>query len=101
MKLNNTYHTLRLILGDQLNSDHSWFAKPDPTVLYLIAELKQETSYVKHHLQKLCAFFLAMESFAGELEAKGHHVLHLSLDDTAKHASLNKVIAAIVIPFSP
>ncbi|WP_140127510.1 cryptochrome/photolyase family protein, partial [Vibrio parahaemolyticus] len=33
------YDTVRLILGDQLNSEHSWFQQADDTVLYLIAEL--------------------------------------------------------------
>lgn len=58
------YHTLRVILGDQLNAAHSWFKKQDDGVLYLIAELHPEATYVKHHIQKLCAFFLAMEQFS-------------------------------------
>ena len=56
-----TYKTLRLILGDQLNPSHSWFKSKEDDVLYLIAELKQETNYVKHHVQKLCAFFNAIK----------------------------------------
>ena len=47
------YKTLRLILGDQLNPSHSWFKNKDDNTLYLIAELKQETHYVKHHIQRL------------------------------------------------
>lgn len=54
-----THHkTLRLILGDQLNPSHSWYKQKDDDTLYLIAELKQETDYVKHHIQKLCAFLM-------------------------------------------
>ena len=56
--------TLRLILGDQLNASHSWFKRIDETYVYLIAELPQETSYVRHHVQKLVAFFAAMANFA-------------------------------------
>ncbi len=67
-----TYKTLRLILGDQLNIKHSWFNKTDDSVLYVIAELKQETGYVKHHIQKICAFFAAMEAFAELLQSEGH-----------------------------
>ena len=59
---------LRLILGDQLNACHSWFAQRDDQCLYLIAELLQETGYVKHHIQKICGFFLAMEQFAAALQ---------------------------------
>ena len=44
------YKTLRLILGDQLNADHSWFKTKDPEILYVIAELHQEQHYVKHHI---------------------------------------------------
>ncbi len=82
------YQRLRLILGDQLNAAHRWFRKKDDRCLYLIAELLQETNYVRHHIQKLCAFFAAMASFAGALKQSGHHVLHLTLDDTASFDDL-------------
>lgn len=49
--------TLRLILGDQLNSTHSWFESVDENTIYLMAEMQQETNYVKHHIQKVVAFF--------------------------------------------
>jgi deoxyribodipyrimidine photolyase-related protein len=100
MTLNKNYHTVRLILGDQLNAQHSWFESPDDCVLYLIAELKQETNYVKHHIQKLCAFFSAMEFFAIELAEKGHQVLHLTLDETAPFKTLDDLIASMVKRFS-
>ena len=89
------YHSLRLILGDQLNASHSWYREQDDGVLYLIAELHQEASYVRHHVQKVCAFFAAIESFANALSAAGHQVKHLTLDDTAEFADLNTLIAAI------
>jgi deoxyribodipyrimidine photolyase-related protein len=89
------YHRLRLILGDQLNASHSWYKEQDDGVLYVIAELHQEASYVRHHIQKLCAFFAAMEGFAQALTAAGHQVLHLTLDDTADCADLNALIAAL------
>ncbi|MGB2359966.1 MAG: cryptochrome/photolyase family protein, partial [Porticoccaceae bacterium] len=63
------YHSLRLILGDQLNRQHSWYRSSDSGVLYLIAELHQEAGYVKHHIQKLCSFFAAMADFAKSLQA--------------------------------
>ncbi len=51
--LNLQYRRLRLILGDQLNLEHSWFNEPDESVLIVVAELKQEASYVRHHVQKI------------------------------------------------
>ena len=82
------YNTLRLILGDQLNARHSWYTQKDDQCLYLIAELLQETNYVKHHIQKICGFFLAMEQFADALKQSGHQVIHLTLDDTAPFTDL-------------
>jgi deoxyribodipyrimidine photolyase-related protein len=73
--------TLRLILGDQLNDAHSWFGKHDDTVLYVLMEIRQETDYVKHHVQKILAFFAAMRAFAKMLEKRGHRVVYLHLDD--------------------
>jgi len=50
--------TLRLIFGDQLYANHSWFLEKSDDVTYLIAELHQEQSYVQHHVQKNNRFFL-------------------------------------------
>ncbi len=73
--------TLRLVLGDQLNSNHSWFKGPDKRVAYVLMEVRQETDYVKHHVQKVAAFFAAMRAFARHLGAAGHRVIYLRLDD--------------------
>ena len=89
------YHSLRLVLGDQLNSNHSWYQQVDEGVLYLIAELHQEAGYVKHHIQKITAFFLAMENFASQLKQAGHQVKHLSLDETADYKNLNDLISQL------
>ena len=80
--------TLRLILGDQLNASHHWYQQVDDTVVYLIAELHQEQSYVKHHIQKITAFFAAMQNFAEALRHAGHNVHHLTLDDTNEYENL-------------
>jgi len=76
-----TYPTIRLILGDQLNLSHSWFDRKDPEVLYVIMEVRSETDYVRHHIQKVVAFFAAMRAFSEELRLEGHEVLYLRLDD--------------------
>ena len=80
------FETLRVILGDQLNAAHSWLRKPNDKAAYLIAELHPEATYVRHHKQKLCAFFLAMERFAQALKDAGHNVQYLTLDDTEGHS---------------
>lgn len=51
-------HTLRLVLGDQLNPEHSWFRKVDLQVVYVLMEVRQETDYVLHHAQKILAILL-------------------------------------------
>ena len=48
---------LRLILGDQLNHQHSWLQEVNNDTLYVMMEVRQETDYVKHHIQKVIAFF--------------------------------------------
>jgi len=42
--------TLRLILGDQLNHQHSWFQQVDENVVYVMMEVRSETDYVVHHI---------------------------------------------------
>jgi deoxyribodipyrimidine photolyase-related protein len=93
--LNADYKTLRLVLGDQLNQQHSWYKTPDPSVLYVIAELHQETHYVRHHIQKIGAFFAAMSAFADQLKKQGHQVLHLTLDDTVGFSTLDSLIESL------
>ncbi|RZJ75341.1 MAG: cryptochrome/photolyase family protein [Flavobacterium sp.] len=79
--MRKTYKTLRLILGDQLNSNHSWYSEIDESVLHVLMEVRTETDYVWHHIQKACAFFAAMEQFASTLKYKGHNVIYIKLDD--------------------
>lgn len=85
---------LRLVLGDQLNAAHSWFQQVDEEVVYLIAELHQETGYVVHHVQKLVGFFLAMQGFAEALQKAGHRVDYLTLDESVAYQDLSHLIQA-------
>ena len=87
---------LRLILGDQLNASHSWYEMKSDEVLYVIAELHQETCYAKHHIQKICSFFAAMQRFADALEQAGHQVLYLTLDDTAEFKTLPELLNCLI-----
>jgi len=72
---------IKLILGDQLNSNHSWFQKVEPSTVFVIMELRQETDYAFHHIQKVIAFFGAMRAFNKTLKSKGHQTHYLTLDD--------------------
>ena len=90
------YQEIRLILGDQLNAEHSWFQNKSHECLYVIAELHQEMSYVKHHIQKVCAFFHAMGNFSQALNQAGHDCLYLNLDDTQAYDSLVELIEGLV-----
>ncbi len=74
--------TLRLILGDQLNSQHSWFTKQDSNITYVIMEVRTETDYAWHHIQKIVGFFSAMQQFAEELQQKKHQVIYIKLNDS-------------------
>ena len=87
---------LRLILGDQLNRQHSWFRQKNDKVLYVLMEVRQETDYVNHHIQKVIGFFLAMRNFAQWLESQGHHVLYLTLDHPDNQQCLDKNLSRII-----
>ena len=76
--------TLRLILGDQLNAQHSWFQTTDDGVRYAMFETHSEATYTRHHIQKITGFFLAMRSFARHLRARHHELTYYDLDETRK-----------------
>ena len=88
--------TLRLILGDQLDLSHSWFKKVDPKISYLMMEIRTETDYASHHIQKILAFFMAMRDFAGQLTAKGHKVIYIKVDDKSNKQDFFKNIQTII-----
>ena len=74
---------LRLILGDQLDEQHSWFERVEPQVVYVLLETRSETDYARHHIQKVVAYFLAMRGFAARLSQLGHRVHYMTLDTAA------------------
>jgi deoxyribodipyrimidine photolyase-related protein len=71
--------TLRLILGDQLNHQHSWFREVNPNVTYLFVEARSESEYVTHHIQKIVGFFASMRGFAQKLAEQGHQVRYITI----------------------
>lgn len=73
--------TLRLILGDQLNAAHSWFAQTDPSITYVMMEIRTETDYALHHIQKTAGFFAAMRRFSDMLISKKHRCIYFRIND--------------------
>ncbi len=92
--------TLRLILGDQLNPAHGWFARRDEHTVYVLMEVRQETDYVLHHAQKIIAIFAAMRDFARQLRAAGHRVHYLAIDDPANRQSLPANLDALITAYA-
>lgn len=88
--------TLRLILGDQLNERHSWFRQVENNVYYVMMEMRQETDYVTHHIQKVAAFFAAMRSFSNEMESRGHNFIYLGILDADNGQILAKNIEKLI-----
>ncbi len=88
--------TLRLILGDQLNPCHSWFATPAPDVVHVMMELRQETDYVRHHAQKILAIFAAMRDFSAHLKSRGHRVRYVAIDDPSNRQSMTANLEALI-----
>ena len=88
--------TLRLILGDQLNSKHSWFQGEQGNYVYCLLEMKQETDYVKHHIQKVIGFFAAMREFSKEIESKGCEVVYYNLDSKSNTQNLSSNLKQLI-----
>jgi deoxyribodipyrimidine photolyase-related protein len=82
--------TLRLILGDQLNTQHSWFKTVDDSVTYVLMEIRTETDYASHHIQKIVGFFAAMQAFAKQLKKQKHTVIYLHLNDKENLQAFDK-----------
>lgn len=80
---------IRLILGDQLNSRISSLSdldKDNDTVL--LAEVRDEATYVRHHPKKIAFIFSAMRHFAKDLEDKDIKVRYIHLKDKGNTNSL-------------
>lgn len=87
---------LRLILGDQLNPVHSWFADLDADTVYVLMEVRSETDYVRHHAQKVLAIFAGMRELARQLREAGHRVRYVAIDDPSNRQSITGNLTALV-----
>ena len=75
---------LVLILGDQLSPQISSLKAADKAEdIVLMAELRSETGYVKHHKKKIAFLFSAMRHFAEELKVAGWQVDYRRFNDPA------------------
>ena len=74
--------TIRFILGDQLSRDIATLDGLDPARdVILMAEVGDETSYVKHHKQKIALILSAMRHFAADLSQEGSRIDYVTLDN--------------------
>jgi len=78
-----------LVLGDQLSDGLSALEGLDPARdVVLMAEVRDEATYVRHHKQKIALIFAAMRSFAVQLEGRGVSVRYVRIDDLANSHSI-------------
>ncbi|MGM0560420.1 MAG: cryptochrome/photolyase family protein [Pseudomonadota bacterium] len=88
---------LRLILGDQLSPHITSLQDADPgRDLLLMAEVKAETTYVRHHRKKIALVFAAMRHFAEGLESKGYKLVYRRYDSDPTCSSLLEAVRAAV-----
>ena len=93
-------NVLRMVLGDQLSSGLASLADLDAAHdIVLMAEVRDECTYVRHHVQKITLVLSAMRHFAAELRARGVHVEYVTLDDPANTHSLRGEMARAVERF--
>jgi deoxyribodipyrimidine photolyase-related protein len=82
--------TLRLVLGDQI-SDGRLSSLRDldrARDIVLMAEVRDETGYVRHHKQKIALIFAGMRGFAERLRAQGATVRYVGFEDEGNTGSL-------------
>ncbi|MCC2616574.1 cryptochrome/photolyase family protein [Aestuariibacter halophilus] len=81
--------TLRLVLGDQLSRDLASLRDADKHHdIILLAEVREEATYVQHHKQKIVLLFSAMRHFANALRDEGFTVIYRHYDDADNQGSL-------------
>ena len=93
---------LILILGDQLSHDLSSLKAADKTVdTVLMAELRSETGYVKHHKKKIALLFSAMRHFAEELRADGWQVDYRQFSDPNTQHDFTATVQQAILSQQP
>ncbi|MBK1660966.1 cryptochrome/photolyase family protein [Paracraurococcus ruber] len=86
--------TLRVVLGDQCSRGLASLRDLDPARdVVLLAEVRGECTYVRHHKQKIVLVLSAMRHFAKALAARGVTVDYIRLDDPANTGTLAGEVA--------
>ncbi len=67
----------------------------------LMAEVRDEARYVRHHKQKIVFILSAMRHFAESLRAEGVTVDYVRLDDPANSHSLTGELARAIVRHRP
>ena len=87
-----------VILGDQLSPGLSALRNADRTRnVVLMAEVHDETQYVRHHKKKIALIFSAMRHFADDLRALGWTVDYVELNAPGNSGSLSGEISRAMI----
>ena len=85
---------LRLVLGDQLSHDISSIDGIDKkNDRVLMAEVKEEATYVKHHKKKIAFLFSAMRHFSEELRSDGIDITYIDYEHEDNKGSLKQQVA--------
>jgi deoxyribodipyrimidine photolyase-related protein len=80
---------LILVLGDQLSPSVAALAAADrDRDIVVMAEVRDEASYVRHHPKKIAFLFTAMRKFAARLREDGWTVRYTTYDDPDNAGSI-------------
>jgi len=80
---------LRLILGDQLTRSISALQGLNPAQdVVLMAEVRQENTYARHHQQKIALVLSAMRHFAAALREEGVPLEYVKLEEEGNSGSI-------------
>lgn len=94
--------TLVPLLGDQLSLSLSSLRDVDPAdAVLLMMEVADETTYVRHHKQKIAYILAAMRHHADALRQAGWQVDYVRLDDPDNAGSFTGEIARAVERHAP
>ncbi len=94
--------TLRLVLGDQLSDRLASLADLDPAHdLVLMAEVRDECTYVRHHKKKIVLVLSGMRHFARRLRDRGVRVRYVGLDDPDNTHSIRGEVLRAAQAFAP
>ncbi len=92
---------LRVILGDQLSFEIAALADLERGDTVLMMEVLEESTYVRHHKQKIVLVLSAMRHFAAELRERGLHVDYVELEDAANTGALTSELERAVARHGP